>query len=100
METLYQCSLTKRLQQILQGAWDNALLGSVVGSNSCPTCGKDVHVAPKKGIPRDRDIDQRPAWSKWDLTDMAREDVLSNYNIGTGLECVSCNRGRGARDPE
>lgn len=82
-------------KQTVQDAWDNAANGSKPGTKACPTCGKDVEVAPGQG-PRDWDIDHQPPWSQRDLDGMTRPEVLDDYNRGTRLECPSCNRGRGA----
>lgn len=82
-------------KKTVQDAWDNAANGSKPGTKACPTCGKDVEVAPGQG-PRDWDIDHQPPWSQRDLDGMTRPEVLDDYNRGTRLECPSCNRGRGA----
>ena len=82
-------------KRTVQDAWDNAPLGSSPGTRSCPTCGKDVEVAPGTGN-RDWDIDHQPPWSQRDLEGKTREEVLDEYNRGTRLECPSCNRSRGA----
>lgn len=91
-------SVTKRpsgfRKQTVQDAWDKAAPGSKPGTKACPTCGKDVTVAPGKGR-RDWDVDHQPAWSKRDLPS-TRKEVLDNYNTGTRLECPGCNRSRGA----
>lgn len=76
-------------------AWDNAADGSAPGTKACPTCGKDVTVAPGQGA-RDWDIDHQPPWSTRDLSGKTRPEVLDDYNTGTRLECPSCNRSRGA----
>lgn len=81
----------------VQNAWDDAASGSQAGTKACPTCGKDVKVAPGQGR-RDWDVDHQPPWSKRDHTDMTRKEVLDDYNTGTRLECPGCNRSRGG-DP-
>lgn len=82
-------------KKTVQDSWDNAANGSKPGTKACPTCGKDVEVAPGQG-PRDWDVDHQPPWSQRDLDGMTRKDVLDEYNRGTRLECPSCNRSRGA----
>lgn len=84
-------------KQTVQDAWDNAAPGSRPDTRACPTCKKDVEVAPGQGH-RDWDVDHQPAWSERDLSGMTRKEVLDNYNQGTRLECPSCNRSRGAGD--
>jgi filamentous hemagglutinin len=79
-------------KQTVDNAWNSAADGSADGTKACPTCGKDVTVAPGQG-PRDWDIDHQP-----DLADLTtRKQVLDDYNTGTRLECPSCNRSRGAK---
>ena len=80
----------------VQEAWDSATDGSQAGSKACPTCGKDVTVAPGEGR-RDWDVDHQPPWSERDLSGKTRGDVLDEYNRGTRLECPSCNRSRGKK---
>jgi hypothetical protein len=80
----------------VRDAWENAKDGPT-GGKLCPTCGKEASVPPG-GAPRDWDIDHQPAWSKRDLSDMTRKEVLDEYNRGTRLECPHCNRGRGNRE--
>ncbi|MFC4705823.1 HNH/ENDO VII family nuclease, partial [Paraburkholderia caffeinitolerans] len=82
-------------KQTVTDAWDNATDGSTEGTKACPTCGKDVTVAPGQGA-RDWDVDHQPPWSQRDLTGMTRQEVINEYNSGTRLECPSCNRSRGA----
>jgi filamentous hemagglutinin len=83
-------------KQTVTDAWNNAANGSADGTKACPTCSKDVTVAPGQG-PRDWDIDHQPAWSTRDLSELTtRKQVLDEYNTGTRLECPSCNRSRGA----
>ncbi len=86
-------------KKTVQDAWANAADGSTPGAKECPTCGKDVTVAPGQGR-RDWDIDHQPPWSQRDLTGMTRSQVLDEYNKGTRLECPSCNRSRGAKPAE
>ena len=85
-------------KKTIQDSWDKASPGKKPGAKACPTCGKDVHVAPGQGR-RDWDVDHQPPWSKRDLSGMkTRKEVLDEYNKGTRLECPSCNRSRGAKD--
>jgi filamentous hemagglutinin len=97
------CSLTKRpssfRKKTLQDAWENASPGSQQGTKACPTCGTDIEVAPGQGR-RDWDIDHQLPWSKRDLSDMSRKEVLDEFNRGTRLECPGCNRSRGAGNLE
>jgi filamentous hemagglutinin len=83
-------------KQTVQDSWDNAATGSAPGTKACPTCNKDVSVAPGQG-PRDWDVDHQPPWSQRDLSGKTRSEVLDEYNQGTRLECPGCNRSRGAR---
>ncbi|MGE8409340.1 MAG: GH-E family nuclease [Pseudomonas sp.] len=80
----------------MQDSWDNAATGSAPWTKACPTCSKEVSVAPGQGR-RDWDVDHQPPWSQRDLSGKTRSEVLDEYNQGTGLECPSCNRSRGAR---
>ena len=75
-------------KQTIQDDWDNAALGSAPGTKSCPTCNKDVTVAPGSG-PRDWDVDHQPPWSLRDLSGMNRKQVLDDFNTDTRLECPS-----------
>ncbi|SEU13293.1 DUF637 domain-containing protein, partial [Pseudomonas graminis] len=83
-------------KKTVQDSWDNAANGSAPGTKECPTCNKDVSVAPGEGR-RDWDVDHQPPWSQRDLSGKTRSEVLDDYNKGTRLECPSCNRSRGAR---
>ena len=83
-------------KKTVQDAWDNAAPGSRPDTRACPTCGKDVEVAPSQGR-RDWDVDHQPPWSARDLSGKTRKDVLDDYNTGTRLECPGCNRSRGAK---
>ncbi len=86
-------------KQTVQDAWANAADGSEPGTKACPTCNKDVAVAPGQGK-RDWDVDHQPPWSQRDLTGLTRQQILDEYNSGTRLECPSCNRSRGAKPAE
>ncbi|MFL9881514.1 hemagglutinin repeat-containing protein [Paraburkholderia agricolaris] len=83
-------------KQTIQDAWDKASDGSQPDTKACPTCGRDVAVAPGQG-PRDWDVDHQPPWSTRDTSDMTRSEVIDEYNKDTRLECPGCNRSRGAK---
>jgi filamentous hemagglutinin len=83
-------------KKTVQDAWKDADPGTKPASKACPTCKKDVEVAPGQG-PRDWDLDHQPPWSQRDLSGKTRKEVLDEYNQGTRLECPGCNRGRGAK---
>ncbi|WP_250627766.1 RHS repeat-associated core domain-containing protein [Pinirhizobacter soli] len=74
----------------VKNAWESAKEGSKSGTKACPTCGKDVKVAPKEGK-RDWDVDHDPKWKDRDPKP-TRQEVLDDYNSDTRLRCVSCNR--------
>ncbi|MDX3775728.1 RHS repeat-associated core domain-containing protein [Chromatiaceae bacterium AAb-1] len=78
-------------KKTVQNAWDNAVDGSKSGSKACPTCGKDVDVAPGMGR-RDWDVDHQPKWKDRELKGMDRKQVLDEYNKDVRLRCPSCNR--------
>ncbi|KAF1684717.1 hypothetical protein B1992_14535 [Pseudoxanthomonas broegbernensis] len=78
-------------KKTVQDSWDNAADGSKSGTKSCPTCRKDVEVAPGQGH-RDWDIDHQPKWKDRDLSGMERKEVLDEYNKGVRLRCSGCNR--------
>lgn len=85
------------------GAWDNAEAGPS-GGRMCPTqgpnCAGEVTVAPRTpGVERDWDVSHNPSWTNRQFDPGAsRADVLDNYQEGTGLECIPCNRGGGNDD--
>lgn len=81
-------------KKTVEDAWDNAPVGSRPDTKACPTCRKDVEVAPGEGH-RDWDVDHQPPWSKRDMSGKDRKGVLDDYNTGTRLECPGCNRSRG-----
>ncbi len=82
----------------VQDAWDNARPGAD-GGRLCPTCTAEVTVAPFSGKPRDWDVSHDPSWTKREFpANATRQQVLDDYQKGTGLECPGCNRGRGDRD--
>ena len=83
--------------------WDNATDGSKLNTKKCPTCGKDVEGNPNNNESRKNengwDVSHNPSWSNRDLSEKGtRKEVLDEYNKGTELECIGCNRGRGNRD--
>ena len=78
-------------KKTVQDAWDNAAEGSRPGTKACPTCGKDVEVAPGQGR-RDWDVDHQPKWKDRDLRGMDRKQVLDEYNKNVRLRCPGCNR--------
>ena len=58
-----------------------------------PECGREVNVNPDSGEPRDWDINHDPKWSERTFdSDATRQDVIDNYQDGTELKCVTCNR--------
>jgi hypothetical protein len=59
-----------------------------------------VHNAPGSGQPRDWDVSHNPSWTnrEFDPDNTTRQDVVDNYQEGTGLECRRCNRGGGNDD--
>lgn len=95
-------SVTRRPSSFRVGtvreAWRTAPEGPTADTRSCPTCGIVLRVPPGSGR-RDWDVDHQPAWSRRDLSGMSRAEVLDEYNIGTRLECIHCNRSRGAEPP-
>ncbi len=78
-------------KETIQDSWDNAANGGKPGTKACPTCEKDVEVAPGQG-PRDWDIDHQPKWKDRDLSGMDRKEVLDEYNKDVRLRCPGCNR--------
>src|SRR5262249_18993633 len=81
-----------------KNAWEEAEVGPV-GGRLCPSCGKEVTVAPGSGLPRDWDLSHNPSWTNREFpADVTRQQVLNNYNRGVGLEWPSCNRAGGNRD--
>ncbi|NJP43340.1 polymorphic toxin-type HINT domain-containing protein [Actinacidiphila epipremni] len=84
-------------------AWDNAELGPN-GGRLCPTqgpnCAGEVMVAPRTpDATRDWDVSHNPSWTNRQFDPgVSREEVLDNYQEGTGLECIPCNRGGGNDD--
>ncbi|MBK7706083.1 MAG: hypothetical protein IPJ30_09950 [Acidobacteria bacterium] len=45
------------------------------------------------------DVDHQPPWSLRNLTNLTRKEVLDEFNRGTRMDCVPCNRGRGNQFP-
>jgi RHS repeat-associated protein len=78
--------------------WENAEPGPSAG-RLCPSCGKEVHVPPNSGSARDWDGSHNPSWTNREFpANASRKEVLDNYNTGSSLECVSCNRSGQAND--
>ena len=78
-----------------QGAWDSAQDGPN-GGKLCPTCDREVTGNPADGGRAGRwDVDHEPQWQDRGLDGLDgldRRGVLDNYNRGTRLRCVGCNR--------
>jgi hypothetical protein len=73
------------------------------GGRMCPTqgpnCAGEVTVPPGTEQTRDWDVSHNPSWSNRQFpSDVDREQVLDNYQEGTSLECIPCNRGGGNND--
>lgn len=82
----------------IESAWKNAEAGPS-GGRLCPSCGVEVKVAPKTGLPRDWDVSHNPSWTNRDFDPKGpRSDVIDDYQKGTSLECPSCNRSGGNND--
>ena len=83
----------------MQSAWDDATLGAN-GGRLCPMCGGEVLVPPFSGSARDWDVSHNPSWTNryFDPNTTTRQDVIESYQIGTSLECPSCNRSGGNND--
>ena len=86
--------VTKRPSRVRKGTeqanWDNAEDGQT-GGKICSTCDNEVHSKPGEKY-KDWDNDHDPAWRNRDLTGKTRKEVLDDYNSGTRLRCVGCNR--------
>lgn len=86
-----------------RGNWQRAEDGPR-GGKLCPTqgptCSGEVFILKgTRARPRDWDNSHNPSWTNrwfWRLT--SRGKVLDNYNSGTFLECVPCNRSRQNHD--
>ncbi|HVZ45441.1 MAG TPA: RHS repeat-associated core domain-containing protein [Ramlibacter sp.] len=89
-----QKDVTKRPSRVRKGTeqanWDNAQDGEN-GSKLCPTCGREVSSQPGEKS-KDWDNDHIPPWRDRDLAGKDRKGVLDEYNTGTRLRCVGCNR--------
>ncbi|WP_456049267.1 GH-E family nuclease [Acinetobacter halotolerans] len=72
-------------KQTVHDSWNNAADGSKVGTKACPTCDKDVDVAPGQGR-RDWDVDHQPKWKDRDLRDMNRSKCLMSI-----IEMLDCD---------
>lgn len=79
-------------KQTVQDAWDDAAPGANPSTKACPTCGKNVEVAPGQGR-RDWDVDHQPKWKDRNLKGLDRKQVLDEYNKNVRLRCPTCNRG-------
>lgn len=78
--------------------WNDAAVGPS-GGRLCPSCGREVLVAPGSRQRRDWDIGHIPSWTNRLLPiQTTRSQVIVNYQFGTRLECIGCNRSRGNRD--
>jgi RHS repeat-associated protein len=89
-----QSDVTKRPSRVRKGTeqanWENAEDGEN-GGKICSTCEKEVVSKPgEKG--KDWDNDHHPAWRFRDLLGKNRKEVLDEYNSGTRLRCIGCNR--------
>jgi hypothetical protein len=86
--------VTKRPSRVRKGTekanWDNAADGEA-GGKICPDCGDEVNSLPGTKN-KDWDNDHIPPWRSRDLTGRDRKGVLDEYNDGTRLRCVGCNR--------
>jgi hypothetical protein len=84
-------------KRALDAAWAAAKPGPT-GGRLCPTCGKEVKVAPRTRRPRDWDMNHSEIpWSLRILGPRTRRGEIENYQEGVSLECVNCNRGGGNR---
>ncbi len=78
----------------VQAAWDNAPEGPN-GGRLCPTCSREVHGNPGAGEARGGqwDVHHDPHWTERQFSPNAsRQQVIDNYQEGTSLRCVRCNR--------
>jgi HNH/ENDO VII superfamily nuclease with conserved GHE residues len=83
----------------LSDAWNKAEPGPNGGRMCTNGCGRELMVPPNSGAPRDWDLGHNPSWSnRTFLSGTGRSDVRNNYQNGTELECVTCNRSGGNND--
>lgn len=78
----------------VQNTWDNAADGAN-GGKLCPTCGGEVGGNPGAGEARGGqwDVHHDPPWTQRQFSpDTTRPQVIDNFQEGTGLRCVACNR--------
>lgn len=91
--------VTKRPSRVRKGTeksnWDNAEDGEG-GGKKCSTCGDEVN-SPPGSKNKDWDNDHIPPWRSRDLTGKDRKGVLDEYNSGTRLRCIGCNRSDNGR---
>ena len=91
---------TKRPSRVRKGTeqanWDNAEDGQEEGTKVCSTCDKEVKSKPGEKD-KDWDNDHIPGWNTRDLKGLDRKGVLDDYNTGTRLRCVHCNRSDNGR---
>ncbi|MBC5765647.1 RHS repeat-associated core domain-containing protein [Ramlibacter albus] len=91
--------VTKRPSRVRKGTeqanWDEAEDGAD-GNKVCSTCDREVTSKPgEKG--KDWDNDHIPPWRDRDLGGKDRKGVLDEYNRGTRLRCIQCNRSDNGR---
>lgn len=81
----------------LRNSWDGAEEGPTTGK-ACPTqgpnCVGEVFVPPNTGVTRDWGNSHNPLWhNRLFHPNVTRRQVRDEYNRGTFLECIPCNRG-------
>lgn len=86
----------------VQDAWDDAAPGPN-GGRVCPTdgpnCAGEVMNGPGSADGRDWDVSHNPSWTNRTFDpEVARAEVVEDYQRGTSLECIPCNRGGGNDD--
>ena len=92
-------SRAKSRSKTLSDAWSKAEPGPNGGRMCSNGCGRELMVPPNSGQPRDWDLSHNPSWSKRTFpAGTTRPDVRDNYQQGTMLECVQCNRAGGNND--
>lgn len=83
-------------KKTIKDAWDNAEEGSKPNTKKCPTCNKDVRGNPHKDERRNTtdgwDVSHFPSWNNREKNYKNRKELLNDYNHGTSLECIHCNR--------
>ncbi len=65
-----------------------------------PNCAGEVAIPPRTPkVERDWDVSHNPSWTNRQFDPgVDRAEVLDNYQEGTSLECIPCNRGGGNDD--